>query len=324
MSDTPEPTRTLTLFPITNSSMASAVTKVRARIDGGGPGRDRENDGRAGNQARPESDPRAEQQPAEMEGDQGRAHAHHRRKERAPNSLTPNSSKPPIIVQNISGGFSGNIWPLNQGHDPVAALEHLPAHGGVKRPRPCPTARSGRGWQEDHARRRHDRQLVCRDPELGAGSPILPVLVAEVHGFSRGVSSACAQAALTGFVGTSMHTVDDPPPSQHHFSRMSALRPYCRGLLLPAVFLLAAAAALLVDLPVATAFQQLKHDACHAASTARTWLAYLGYLDMFELFGHGLGVVLVVLMLHQLDPGRRWAIPRVLACAWRPGWRPTC
>lgn len=33
----------------------------------------------------------------------------------APSSLTPNSSNPAIIVQNISGGFSGNICPLNQG-----------------------------------------------------------------------------------------------------------------------------------------------------------------------------------------------------------------
>ena len=36
---------------------------------------------------------------------------------------------------------------------------------------------------------------------------------------------------------------------------MSDPRPYCRGLLLPAVFLLAAAAALLVDLPVAAALR---------------------------------------------------------------------
>ena len=31
------------------------------------------------------------------------------------------------------------------------------------------------------------------------------------------------------------------------------------------------------------------------------------------------GWALVVLMLHQLDPGRRWAIPRVLACALAAG-----
>ena len=106
---------------------------------------------------------------------------------------------------------------------------------------------------------------------------------------------------------------------QQQFSRMSDPRPYYRGLLLPAVFLLAAAAALLADLPVAATLQQLKHDARHAERPARTCVAYLGYLDTFELFGHGLGVVLVVIMLHQLDPGRRWAIPRVLACALAAG-----
>jgi len=40
---------------------------------------------------------------------------------------------------------------------------------------------------------------------------------------------------------------------------------------------------------------------------------------MFEPFGHGLGLVLVLVTLHQLDPGRRWAIPRVLACALAAG-----
>jgi membrane-associated phospholipid phosphatase len=45
----------------------------------------------------------------------------------------------------------------------------------------------------------------------------------------------------------------------------------------------------------------------------------LGYFDIFEPFGHGLGVVLVLLMLHQLDPARRWAIPRVAACALAAG-----
>ncbi len=99
---------------------------------------------------------------------------------------------------------------------------------------------------------------------------------------------------------------------------MSDLTPYRRGVLLPAVFLLAAAAALLVDLPVAAALGQLKHDVA-TSEAARCWVAYLGYLDPFELFGHGMGVVLIVLALHQLDPGRRWAIPRVLACALAAG-----
>ncbi len=92
---------------------------------------------------------------------------------------------------------------------------------------------------------------------------------------------------------------------------------------MPAVFLLAAAAALLVDLPVTAALEQLKHDAA-ASETARTWLAYLGYLDMFELFGHGLGVGVVVLMLHQLDPCRRGPSRGCWPAPWRLEGRPTC
>jgi len=99
---------------------------------------------------------------------------------------------------------------------------------------------------------------------------------------------------------------------------MSAPRPYCRELLLPAVFLLAAAAALLVDLPVTATLQQLKHDPVKS-DTARACVACLDCLDTFEPFGHGLGVVLIVVILHQLDPCRRWAIPRVLACALAAG-----
>jgi membrane-associated phospholipid phosphatase len=81
---------------------------------------------------------------------------------------------------------------------------------------------------------------------------------------------------------------------------------------LPAVLALAAAAALAVDLPIAQAFQQWnKVPAVHA---------YLGYLDTFEPFGHGLlGVSLMLLGIHQLDPSRRWAIPRVLVCALTAG-----
>ncbi len=38
-----------------------------------------------------------------------------------------------------------------------------------------------------------------------------------------------------------------------------------------------------------------------------------------EPFGDGLGVLLVVLAIHQLDPGRRWALARVLVCSWGAG-----
>ena len=88
----------------------------------------------------------------------------------------------------------------------------------------------------------------------------------------------------------------------------------CRGFLLPALLLLAAAAALAIDVPVALAFRY-----CNNADAARTIRDYLGYLNNFETFGHGLGVAIVLVALHQLDPGRRWAIPRVLACALAAG-----
>jgi membrane-associated phospholipid phosphatase len=88
--------------------------------------------------------------------------------------------------------------------------------------------------------------------------------------------------------------------------------PHCRRLLLPALLLLAAVASLAVDLPIAGAFRHWNQkEIVHA---------YLGYFDIFEPFGHGLlGVSLVLFVLHQLDPSRRWAIPRVLACALAAG-----
>ena len=91
--------------------------------------------------------------------------------------------------------------------------------------------------------------------------------------------------------------------------------PYCsanyRGFLLPAILAPAAAAALAVDMPVARAFRDWDQS--------RTIGAYLGYFDAFELFGHGLGVLVLLFALHQLDAGRRWAIPRVLTCALAAG-----
>jgi membrane-associated phospholipid phosphatase len=86
----------------------------------------------------------------------------------------------------------------------------------------------------------------------------------------------------------------------------------CRGFLLPAILLLMAAAALWIDVPVATKLLEWKEQYKKVGD-------YLGYLNVFEPFGHGLGVALVLIALHQLDPARRWAIPRVLACALAGG-----
>ena len=80
---------------------------------------------------------------------------------------------------------------------------------------------------------------------------------------------------------------------------------------MPVALVLAAAAALTVDLPIAQAFKSWNESP--------TIHACLGFFDTFELFGHGLGVIVLVLVLHQLDPSRRWAIPRVLTCALGAG-----
>jgi membrane-associated phospholipid phosphatase len=102
---------------------------------------------------------------------------------------------------------------------------------------------------------------------------------------------------------------------------MSDQRRYCGGFLLPTLLVLAAMAALSVDVPIARPFHQLNEQVQQRPRTAPlpTAYAYLGYLTIFEPFGHGLGVLLAVIMLHQLDPVRRWAIPRVAVCALGAG-----
>jgi membrane-associated phospholipid phosphatase len=84
-----------------------------------------------------------------------------------------------------------------------------------------------------------------------------------------------------------------------------------RGFLLSLVLVLAAGAALAVDMPIARGLR-----ACHTSHTSHSWL---GYFDFFETFGHGFGVFLILLTIHQLDPVRRWAIPRVLVCTLASG-----
>jgi membrane-associated phospholipid phosphatase len=87
---------------------------------------------------------------------------------------------------------------------------------------------------------------------------------------------------------------------------------HCREFLLPAILALTAFAALSVDLRVAATLTDWRATKWHDRWVVRD---YLGYFDMFEPFGHGLGLALALLALHQLDPGRRWAIPRVFLCA---------
>ena len=70
---------------------------------------------------------------------------------------------------------------------------------------------------------------------------------------------------------------------------------------------LAGVAAFAVDLPVARSF------------LTPALFKYRSHLNIFEVFGHGIGALLIVWAIYLLDPGRRWAIPRVLACALAAG-----
>jgi membrane-associated phospholipid phosphatase len=91
------------------------------------------------------------------------------------------------------------------------------------------------------------------------------------------------------------------------------------------VLIVAAVAALSVDMPVARQFhiwekkdvpQRPQAGGQEEGDLLRICL---GSLDMFESFGHGLGVLLVVVLVHQLDAAGRRFIPRIALCALAAG-----
>lgn len=115
-----------------------------------------------------------------------------------------------------------------------------------------------------------------------------------------------------------MHTLRHPPlHAKTTLKHMPDSRPIFRRFLLTAVLALTVVATFGIDLPVAMKLRHWNDKA--SASFNKAVHAYLGYFDIFEPFGHGIGVVLVLLALHQLDPKRRWAIPRVFLCAMASG-----
>ncbi|HVX60703.1 MAG TPA: phosphatase PAP2 family protein [Pirellulales bacterium] len=78
---------------------------------------------------------------------------------------------------------------------------------------------------------------------------------------------------------------------------------------LPAAVLVAlGAASLTVDLPVS-----------HWATTTVLPGSVRKLIEIGETFGHGIGVLLIVAAAYSLDPGRRWALPRLLAVTYGSG-----
>jgi len=82
----------------------------------------------------------------------------------------------------------------------------------------------------------------------------------------------------------------------------------CNPLLLAAALLAAAVLALPVDLPLA---KWCLGEACPGELRE--------LLEKSETFGHGLGVLLVAVLIWQLDPLRRWAIPRIASASLGSG-----
>jgi membrane-associated phospholipid phosphatase len=80
-----------------------------------------------------------------------------------------------------------------------------------------------------------------------------------------------------------------------------------RVFLVPALLLLSALIALLVDCRLSEWFIEV----CPSEIKR--------ILHFCELFGHGFGVVEIAVLLHQLDPARRWAIPRVVCTSLAAG-----
>jgi membrane-associated phospholipid phosphatase len=96
--------------------------------------------------------------------------------------------------------------------------------------------------------------------------------------------------------------------------------PTYRRLLLPLLLAAAAIAALALDVPVGARARRWNDPAVlERDASAKSLHDNLGWFDTFEPFGHGRGIVLLLLALHQLDPKRRWAIPRLAACALAAG-----
>jgi membrane-associated phospholipid phosphatase len=82
-------------------------------------------------------------------------------------------------------------------------------------------------------------------------------------------------------------------------------------LLLCLLLALAGTAAFWIDLPVSRFFRG-------EGESPQFRSAFTG-LNRFEVFGHGIGVAVALIAVHQLDAARRWAIPRLATCVVASG-----
>jgi len=99
-----------------------------------------------------------------------------------------------------------------------------------------------------------------------------------------------------------------PPPPDRYASLLGRKSPAVVHTLSASLLLAAILAVLVLDVPVADYFAT--HSIPDSVNELRT---------VAELFGHGLGVVIVIVVLAALDPVHRWIIPRLAFAAWGGG-----
>lgn len=103
-----------------------------------------------------------------------------------------------------------------------------------------------------------------------------------------------------------------PPPPDHTGSgyalSLGRKSPAVVHALSASLLLAAVLAVFVVDVPIVAYFSAL---------TLPASIIELG--NVAELFGHGLGVIIVIVVLATLDPLHRWIIPRLAFAAWGGG-----
>jgi membrane-associated phospholipid phosphatase len=99
----------------------------------------------------------------------------------------------------------------------------------------------------------------------------------------------------------------------------NAVRRELSWLLIPLAFSLAAVLALFIDCPISHWWLQCFDNQDYPKLVHNWLLSVRDFLTIFEIFGNGLGVGIIIFSIYILDPSRRWAIPRLAGCAFGAG-----
>jgi membrane-associated phospholipid phosphatase len=89
---------------------------------------------------------------------------------------------------------------------------------------------------------------------------------------------------------------------------------------IPLAFAVTAGLAIQIDCPISQWWIAWRdHPQEFPKYVHKTLLFVRDLLTIFENFGNGMGVAVIAISIFVLDPARRWAIPRLLGCAYGAG-----